>query len=63
MTDPLTLIGKSTELIRRIRRHTVAKQRCFVIKYSGDIRYSDENMATHDRFLTSLGLLGKADTD
>jgi thymidine kinase len=42
--------GKSTELIRRIRRHTIAKQRCFVIKYAADSRYSVENMATHDRY-------------
>ncbi len=41
--------GKSTELLRRIRRHTIANQKCFVIKYKNDTRYSDESMSTHDR--------------
>jgi len=41
--------GKSSELLRRIRRNTVAKRRCLVIKYSKDNRYSTDNLATHDR--------------
>jgi len=41
--------GKSTELIRRIRRYTVAKRKCLVVKYQKDTRYSSESMATHDR--------------
>lgn len=42
--------GKSTELIRRIRRHTVAKARCLMIKYHKDLRYSSEDLVcTHDK--------------
>lgn len=41
--------GKSTELIRRIRRHHVANEDCLVIKYSKDTRYGDDCTAsTHD---------------
>lgn len=40
--------GKSSELLRRIRRYTIAKRRCIVIKYSKDTRYSHENISTHD---------------
>lgn len=41
--------GKSTELLRRIRRYTIAKRNCVVIKYSKDTRYSDTKVSTHDR--------------
>ena len=41
--------GKSTELLRRIRRFTIANRTCLVVKYKNDTRYSEENMATHDR--------------
>jgi thymidine kinase len=41
--------GKSTELLRRMRRYACAQYNCVVIKYKQDIRYSDEQMATHDR--------------
>lgn len=42
--------GKSTELIRRIRRHTVAKKSCLLIKYARDNRYAGNELAsTHDR--------------
>eukprot|EP00762_Andalucia_godoyi_P000692 ANDGO_05408.mRNA.1 Thymidine kinase len=41
--------GKSTELMRRIRRYNVAKKRCVLIKFKADTRYSAECMATHDR--------------
>ncbi|EGG14497.1 hypothetical protein DFA_12272 [Cavenderia fasciculata] len=40
--------GKSTELLRRIRRQTIANKKCLVIKYQGDTRYSVEKMSTHD---------------
>ena len=42
--------GKTTELLRRIRRYTIAKRECVVIKYVGDTRYSDDCAATHDQF-------------
>lgn len=41
--------GKSTELIRRIRRYTVAQENCVVMKYAKDTRYDAENVSTHDR--------------
>ncbi len=44
--------GKSTELLRRVRRYSVANHRCLLIKYKADTRYSDENLSTHDRCKT-----------
>ncbi len=41
--------GKSTELQRRIKRHSIAKRDCIVVKYYKDTRYSVDEMATHDR--------------
>ncbi|XP_028456536.1 thymidine kinase, cytosolic isoform X2 [Perca flavescens] len=41
--------GKSTELMRRVRRFQIAQYNCLVIKYAKDIRYSDTGMATHDK--------------
>lgn len=40
--------GKSTELMRRVRRFQVAQYKCLVIKYAKDTRYSSL-FATHDR--------------
>nr|WGO62694.1 cytosolic thymidine kinase-like protein [Wadden Sea poxvirus] len=40
--------GKSTELIRRIRRYQIAKYTCIVIKYYKDIRYGKDDVITHD---------------
>ena len=40
--------GKTTELLRRIRRYTVAKKRCLIVKHSKDDRYSKEKLSTHD---------------
>lgn len=41
--------GKTTELIRRIRRHIVAKNKCLLVKFKGDTRYSETGVATHDK--------------
>ena len=41
--------GKTTELQRRIRRFRIARKRVLTLKYSGDTRYSEEAMATHDQ--------------
>uniref|UniRef100_A0A1A7WCU0 Thymidine kinase n=1 Tax=Iconisemion striatum TaxID=60296 RepID=A0A1A7WCU0_9TELE len=41
--------GKSTELMRRVRRFQVAQYKCLVVKYARDTRYSDTGMATHDK--------------
>lgn len=40
--------GKSSELIRRVRRYSVANKSCIVIKYDKDTRYSKDKLATHD---------------
>jgi hypothetical protein len=44
-----SIVGKTTELLRRVRRLSVANKRCLVIKFRGDTRYS-EDLATHDRY-------------
>jgi len=41
--------GKTTELLRRIKRYQVAKYHCAVIKYENDKRYDKEDVSTHDR--------------
>ena len=56
--------GKSTELLRQIRRYIAryfkiiicivinglySNKKCIIIKYSKDTRYSDINMSTHDK--------------
>lgn len=42
--------GKTSELLRRVRRHGHAKRKCVVIKFAGDQRYADsDTVATHDR--------------
>lgn len=41
--------GKTTELMRRVKREIHARKTCFVIKYSKDTRYNDEHVASHDR--------------
>jgi len=40
--------GKSTELLRRIRRYTAASKNCIILKYHLDTRYDQDNMSTHD---------------
>ncbi|XP_027277690.1 thymidine kinase, cytosolic isoform X1 [Cricetulus griseus] len=40
--------GKSTELMRRVRRFQIAQNKCLVIKYAKDTRYSS-SFSTHDR--------------
>jgi hypothetical protein len=41
--------GKSTELLRRVKRHEIAGSKCLRIKFAGDVRYSEDSIATHDR--------------
>lgn len=41
--------GKTTELIRRMRRYDVSNHRCLLIKYANDDRYDKENVSTHDQ--------------
>jgi thymidine kinase len=42
--------GKTSELFRRIRRETIAKKKCILIKYAYDNRYSEQHASTHDLF-------------
>lgn len=41
--------GKTTELMRRVKREIHARRSCFVIKYSKDTRYDVHNVASHDQ--------------
>lgn len=41
--------GKTTELIRRLRRYQIACFKCLVLKYIGDYRYSENDIVTHDK--------------
>nr|XP_056719974.1 thymidine kinase, cytosolic [Euleptes europaea] len=41
--------GKSTELMRRVRRFQIAQYKCLLIKYAKDTRYSANGVSTHDR--------------
>lgn len=41
--------GKTTELMRRMKRFQIANYKCLVVKYSKDDRYDKEGIATHDR--------------
>ena len=48
--------GKTTELIRRIKRYETANHKCMVVKYSKDVRYDEgenfsNSIATHDRLI------------
>lgn len=41
--------GKSTELIRRLKRYEIARYECLIVKYANDTRYDATGIATHDR--------------
>ena len=42
--------GKTTELMRRLRRYSHAKKAVVVVKFSGDTRYTDQDeISSHDR--------------
>ena len=41
--------GKSTELIRNIKRHKIGGKKVLVIKHHCDNRYSEKCVATHDQ--------------
>lgn len=46
--------GKSSELIRLVRRHHIAKKDCLIVKYSKDDRYEcGNNVYTHDGICTT----------
>jgi len=39
--------GKSTELIRRLKRYQIAQYEVLIIKYAKDVRYDEGGIATH----------------
>ena len=41
--------GKSTELLRRMRRYEVSGKKCLHIKFAEDTRYDSECISTHDQ--------------
>lgn len=41
--------GKSTELIRRLKRYRFADYRCMIVRYAKDVRYSASDVSTHDK--------------
>jgi thymidine kinase len=41
--------GKTTELMRRVKREIHARRLCFVIKYAKDVRYHKDHVASHDK--------------
>lgn len=40
--------GKTTELLRRIRRYLAADKKCLILKHSDENRYSSKEVTTHD---------------
>ena len=40
--------GKSTELLRRVKRHAISGKTCLFVKYAADTRYDSTCIATHD---------------
>jgi thymidine kinase len=40
--------GKSTELLRRIKRYEIAKKSCILVKHTIDNRYDQDFVTTHD---------------
>jgi len=43
--------GKSTELLRRVRRYRIAHQDCLIFKWKADTRYSEDKFSTHDKYV------------
>jgi thymidine kinase len=41
--------GKTTELIRRLKRYQIAKYKCLIVKYANDDRYSESDIVSHDQ--------------
>lgn len=54
--------GKSTELLRRMKRHEIAKKRVMLVKHTSDDRYvgSDTSVVTHDQKAAKATLIAKS---
>ncbi|TNV76075.1 hypothetical protein FGO68_gene8572 [Halteria grandinella] len=44
--------GKSTELLRRLKRYEIGGHRILRVKFAEDTRYSNDSISTHDRQTT-----------
>src|SRR3954462_12431084 len=62
--------GKSEELIRRLRRAQIARQRVQIFKPAIDVRYADDHIVSHSDMripscavASSRALLGRGNTD
>jgi len=54
--------GKTTELIRRLKRYQIANHKCLIVKYAKDDRYDQHGIATHDKqTLPATSVLKMAD--
>ena len=52
--------GKSSELVRRVRRHSLQQREVLVIKYCFDTHYTKEDkMSTHDRVMMDACSAGR----
>ena len=50
--------GKTTELMRRIRRYAISGKKTAIIKYYADTRYSDnKSLVTHDNFAYNINVI------
>ncbi|KAI6649720.1 Thymidine kinase, cytosolic-like [Oopsacas minuta] len=45
--------GKTTELLRRVKRYSIATYKSCLVKYKNDTRYDQDNIATHDKELAN----------
>jgi len=41
--------GKTTELMRRLKRYQIANHKVLIVKYAKDVRYDTNGIATHDK--------------
>ena len=40
--------GKSTELLRKIKRYMLSNKKCLLLKFLADTRYACDKVVTHD---------------
>lgn len=57
--------GKTTELIRRLKRYQIANHKCLTVKYKKDNRYDQDGIATHDKqtLMATQAVLALGDLD
>ncbi len=48
--------GKTSELLRRIRRHQHSNKKCVVVKHSTDVRACSNIIQTHDLFTSYIAV-------